>query len=215
LLTTAHSTFVSHAQLYDRAAKAGLGWSLEARLAILEIAVPPAIDGQDLVLIGRSSGARVVTLFAAKRPVAAVVCVAYPFKNPKHVLEVERFAHLATLATPTLIIQGSEDVYGGVELTENYALSPSIRLEFIDAGHEFVLASPPCADVPRLIANFALGDWRVPATQAARFDERFYTTLYPEVAKAIDEGSVLSGEAHFRLYGQRERRRFRLLRERG
>jgi hypothetical protein len=152
-----------------------------------------------------------MALFASRRPVTALICVAYPFKNPKHVLEPERFAHLATLPTPTLIIQGIHDPYGGLDVTENYHLSPSIRLEFVDGNHEFVIDTPPCAHVPHLIRAFACEGWRDPADQSALFDEAFYSALYPDVAKAIAAGSVLTGAAHFCLIGRKERRRFRLL----
>jgi hypothetical protein len=211
LLTADQVTLVSHQGLRDCAAEAGLGWSLESRLAVLERIVPAMVAGREIVLIGRSSGARVMTLFASRRPVTAVICVAYPFKSPKHVLEPERFEHLATLTTPTLIIQGVHDPYGGIDVTENYLLSPSIRLEFVDGTHEFVVDAPQCTHVPRLIRAFAREGWRDPVDQTALFDEAYYSTLYPDVAKAIAAGSGLTGAAHFRLIGRKERRRFRLL----
>jgi predicted alpha/beta-hydrolase family hydrolase len=96
-----------------------------------------------------------MTLFASKRAVTAVICVAYPFKHPKHAVEPERFAHLATIATPTLIIQGIRDPYGGVEVAENYHLSPSISLEFFEGHHEFVVSAPQCAHIPQLVHAFA------------------------------------------------------------
>jgi pimeloyl-ACP methyl ester carboxylesterase len=147
--------FVSHQELYDRAAEAGLGWSFESRLAVLERTVPAMATGLDVVLIGRSSGARAMTLFASRQPVTAVICVSYPFKHPKHALEPERFAHLAALTTPTLIIQGIRDVYGGIEVMVDYQLSPSIKLEFFDGGHEFIASAQQCAHIPRRIHAFA------------------------------------------------------------
>ena len=155
LFAADQSLFVSHQELRDLAGQSGPGWSLESRLAVLERNVPAMSAGQNIVLIGRSSGARVMTLFASMRPVTAVICVAYPFKNPKHVLEPERFAHLATITTPTLIIQGIRDPYGGVEVTENYHLSPSISLEFFEGHHEFVASAPHCAHIPQLVHAFA------------------------------------------------------------
>jgi pimeloyl-ACP methyl ester carboxylesterase len=211
LLTADQVMLVSHQDLRDSAAKAGLDWSLESRLAVLERAVSSMTAGTDIVLIGRSSGARVMALFASRRPVTAVICVAYPFRNPKHVLEPGRFAHLAALTTPTLIIQGIHDPYGGVDVTENYQLSPSIRLEFVDGTHEFVIDAPQCAHVPHVIRAFAREGWRDPVDQSALFDEAYYSRLYPDVAKAIAAGPGLTGAAHFRLIGRKERRRFRLM----
>jgi hypothetical protein len=211
LLAADQVMLVSHQDLRDSAAEAGLGWSLESRLAILERIVPAMAAEGNIVLIGRSSGARIMTLFASRRPVTAVICMAYPFKNPKHVLEPERFAHLATLTTPTLIVQGIHDPYGGIDVTENYLLSPSIRLEFVDGTHEFVIDAPKCAHVPHLIRAFVREGWRDSVDQSTLFDEAYYSKLYPDVAKAIAAGSGLTGAAHFRLIGRKERRRFRLL----
>lgn len=145
----------THQTLHDRAAEAGLGWSLDSRLAVLELAVPAMSAGQDIVLIGRSSGARVMTLFASRRPVTAVICMAYPFKHPNHDVEPDRFAHLAALATPTLIIQGLRDDYGGLDVMADYPLSSSIRLEFFDGDHEFVAGAEQCAHIPQRIHAFA------------------------------------------------------------
>ena len=211
LLIADQTLFVSHEDLRGAAGKMGHGWSLEARLAVLESVVPPPTADGDVFLIGRSSGARIMALFASMHPVTALICVAYPFKNPKHVLEPARFAHLATLTVPTLMIQGAHDPYGGRELTENYQLSQSICLEFIDGIHELEIGTPQCAHIPRLIAAFALQGWRNPIDQFALFDEAFYTRLYPDVAEAIAAGQGLTGAAHFQLTGRQERRRFRLL----
>jgi hypothetical protein len=161
LFAADQSIFVSHQELHDRAAEAGLGWSFESRLGILERTVPAMAAGQDIVLIGRSSGARAMTLFASRRPVTAVICVSYPFKHPKHLLEPERFAHLAALTTPTLIIQGIRDVYGGIEVLEDYRLSPSVSLEFFDGDHEFVASAQQCVHIPRLVHAFACEGWRL------------------------------------------------------
>ncbi len=59
-----------------------------------------------------------------------------------------------------------------MEFTEKYGLSRGIRLEFIEGGHEFVLASPDCAHIPLLIAEFALGAGGIPP-RSASFDEEF------------------------------------------
>ena len=168
LFAADQSMFISHRELHDHAVEAGLGWSFQSRLAVLERAVPAMSAGRDIVLIGRSSGARAMTLFASRRPVTAVIGIAYPFKNPKHVLEPERFLHLATLATPTLIIQGIHDPYGGVEVTEDYHLSPTIRLEFVEGNHEFASTAPRCAHVPQLVHAFAREGWRHSVDQCVK-----------------------------------------------
>ena len=63
--------------------------------------------------------------------------------------------------TPTLIIQGIRDVYGGIEVLEDYRLSPSVSLEFFDGGHEFVASARQCAHIPQLVHAFAREGWRL------------------------------------------------------
>lgn len=77
------------------------------RVALLEKMVPAHGEAGQEVLIGRSSGGRVATVFAMRRPVKAVICFAYPLKHPNSVLEPIRFSHLAHITVPTLIFQGN------------------------------------------------------------------------------------------------------------
>ena len=91
------------------------------------------------VLVGRSSGARVATLFAARHGAAAVVCLGYPFQPLNGAHEPERYAHLARIGVPVLIVQGRSDPYGGEELVARVELSPSVRVAWVEATHEFHL----------------------------------------------------------------------------
>jgi len=121
------------------------------RLDLLERAVP---KGGGAVLLGRSSGARVATLFATLSEVAAVVCLGYPFYRRKRPREPDRYAHLAAIATPTLIFQGLSDMYGGREATQLFVLSPAVTVEFLDCDHEFHLSEPEWDSVARRILDF-------------------------------------------------------------
>jgi glycosyltransferase involved in cell wall biosynthesis len=49
--------------------------------------------------------------------------------------------------------------------------------------------------------------------QRGDFDEEFYLRCYPDVAAAIAAGAAITGEAHYRLHGQFERRLGRYLHE--
>jgi pimeloyl-ACP methyl ester carboxylesterase len=110
----------------------------ERRAAHLETFLQREHRTGSLILMGRSAGARLATWYANRHPVRAVVCFGYPFKNPANGDEPQRYAHLAQLTVPTLIIQGTRDEYGGRELLEKYSLSPAIRVEFVDdADHGF------------------------------------------------------------------------------
>lgn len=102
-------------------------------------------DATHVTVVGRSSGARIATLVA---PEAArhcrsllVVALAYPFRHPERDVEPQRFAHLATLGVPTLIVQGIRDEYGGPEILTRYPLSPAIEVMFVDAQHGLRLGS--------------------------------------------------------------------------
>lgn len=119
--------------------------------------------GRAVVLIGRSSGARLATLFAARHPdrVAAVVAIGYPFRHPDHGPEPDRVAHLANLACPTLILQGSRDEYGGLGVGQLYPLSPAIALQFTEATHAMRLTPAQWDGLAARIARF-LGDTCLP-----------------------------------------------------
>lgn len=109
-----------------------------------------------VVLIGRSSGARLATKFAARYPdrVAAVVALSYPFRHPDHGPEPDRVAHLAGLACPTLIVQGTRDEYGGLGADRLYPLSPAIEMQFIEAEHGMRLGAAQWDGLCARIAQF-------------------------------------------------------------
>lgn len=90
-----------------------------------------------LFIGGKSMGGRVASMVAdelfAAGSIAGLVCLGYPF-HPLGKPEQLRTAHLETLATPTLICQGSRDGFGTAEEVPNYALSPAIRLHWLDDG---------------------------------------------------------------------------------
>ena len=68
-----------------------------------------------LVIGGKSMGGRVASLVAdelhAAGRIAGLVCLGYPFHPPERPEQL-RTAHLAALATPTLICQGTRDPFG-------------------------------------------------------------------------------------------------------
>ena len=90
-----------------------------------------------VVLMGRSSGGRTATLLADLPQVQAIICLAYPFQNPGSPPEEERYIHLASITTPTLIIQGVKDSYGGLRITQKYSFTPAVEIFFVDLCHGF------------------------------------------------------------------------------
>ncbi|MBX9592891.1 MAG: hypothetical protein K2X46_00905 [Roseomonas sp.] len=127
---------------------------IAARAAELEAMLPEGPALSRIVLLGRSSGARVVTQVACHRPVLAVICLGYPFRRPGLAEEPERYAHLAGLAVPTLILQGRRDEYGTPEMARGLGLSPSIRVKPLEADHRLRLAAPGWDAACRLIRAF-------------------------------------------------------------
>lgn len=207
ILAREQSEFVTQTDIQARVGARHPPASTAERLALLHQVVPTNPQRGDVILIGRSAGARAVTLFACQHPVSAVICLAYPFREPGLVLEPERFAHLATIATPTLLIQGAQDPYGGLEVTENYRLSAAITLRFRPGRHDIDLT---CAEARDLIRDFAETGWRQPTQPDPWFDEAFYLERYTDVAQAVATGSLASGQDHYHRYGRQEGRAFRL-----
>ncbi|MCC7396169.1 MAG: alpha/beta fold hydrolase [Planctomycetes bacterium] len=91
-----------------------------------------------LVLAGKSMGGRVATMLADELGAASTVVFGYPFHPPKQPAKV-RTAHLATLRTPTLILQGERDPFGTPADVAGYCLPPSITVRwFADGDHSLV-----------------------------------------------------------------------------
>ena len=109
------------------------GIQVDKRVAGLKAAIS-SLSGP-VLLVGRSSGARVASLCADERNVAAVVCFAYPFKHPQKAEEEIRYRHLESLFTPTLVIQGIRDEYGGLVQMKKYKFSQAVRFFYVKAGH--------------------------------------------------------------------------------
>jgi pimeloyl-ACP methyl ester carboxylesterase len=195
--------------LFDEWIDVPLAPDIDSRLAQLEALVPEG-DARSVVLLGRSAGARVVAAFAARRAAGAVVCLSYPFRRPNRRLEPERFAPLAEIAAPTLIIQGCNDEYGGLDITEHYALSPSVSLRFIDGDHTLAQSPARLDRTAPLIRAFCEAVANGQAFPPARFDEAFYRRTHARAAREIAAGRCRSAEQHYDEVGRHERLAFRL-----
>lgn len=90
-----------------------------------------------LFIGGKSMGGRVASMVVdalhGDGRIAGLVCLGYPFHPPEKP-ENLRTAHLETLKTPTLIVQGTRDVFGTRAEVETYALSPAIALKWLEDG---------------------------------------------------------------------------------
>jgi predicted alpha/beta-hydrolase family hydrolase len=117
--------------------------------------------GARLVLGGKSMGGRMASMIADEVGARGLVCLGYPFHPPKRP-EKTRTAHLATLRTPALIVQGTRDPFGSPGEIASYVLAPSIRVALVDDGdHDLVprkksgrTAAQAMSEVIDLVAAF-------------------------------------------------------------
>jgi predicted alpha/beta-hydrolase family hydrolase len=87
----------------------------------------------NLVIGGKSMGGRIATMVADELGVAGLLVYGYPFHPPGRP-ERLRTAHLETLHTNTLIVQGTRDTFGTREEVPGYTVSPTIKIEWIEGG---------------------------------------------------------------------------------
>ncbi len=90
-----------------------------------------------LVIGGKSMGGRIASLVADEAGVAGLVCLGYPF-HPVGKPTQLRTQHLEFIKTPTLILQGQRDPFGGPAEVAGYHLPSTIRLHWlVDGDHSF------------------------------------------------------------------------------
>ena len=160
-------------------------------------------------VIGRSSGAQAATLASLELDLAGVICLSYPFRPKGRVLEPARFAHLADLRTPTLVIQGVRDSYGGRGLTRDYALSAQVSVRLAPGDHKLELDATTWSQVAHWMLEFIAAPGQSGAWLDA-FDEDFYLAAHLDVAAWVRKGRYPSGRAHFEQDGRAEGRSYRL-----
>ena len=90
-----------------------------------------------LIIGGKSMGGRVASMVAdrlyADGKIVGLLCLGYPF-HPPDKPEQLRTKHLVKLGTPTLICQGTRDVFGTRDEVPNYELSSTIQVFWLEDG---------------------------------------------------------------------------------
>jgi uncharacterized protein len=90
-----------------------------------------------LIIGGKSMGGRVASMIAddlyASSRIAGLLCLGYPF-HPIGKPDQLRTQHLAEMKTPTLIAQGTRDLFGGSDEVARYALSKNIEILWLEDG---------------------------------------------------------------------------------
>lgn len=95
------------------------------------------LGADTLVIGGKSLGGRMASLVADEARVRGLVCLGYPFHPPSRPDRL-RTAHLESLATPALILQGERDPFGRADEVPCYPLSETISLAWLpDGDHSF------------------------------------------------------------------------------
>jgi uncharacterized protein len=90
-------------------------------------------DAPALFIGGKSMGGRIASMVADELSVSGLVCLGYPF-HPPGKPEKTRTAHLETLQTPALFIQGTRDALGSRDDIAGYDLPQSIDLRWLEDG---------------------------------------------------------------------------------
>lgn len=92
---------------------------------------------EGLILAGKSMGGRIASMVADECAATGLVCLGYPF-HPVGKPTQLRTAHLGTLRTPALIVQGTRDPFGTQEEVAGFRLAPSITVHWLpDGNHDF------------------------------------------------------------------------------
>lgn len=93
---------------------------------------------EGVALVGRSFGGRMCARLAAHEPPDALVLLGHPISPPGRPRPDDETA-LATVACPTLIVQGDRDALGPLDVLRRIALTNTvISLEVLaGVGHQF------------------------------------------------------------------------------
>ncbi|MGC3979756.1 MAG: hypothetical protein QM808_00670 [Steroidobacteraceae bacterium] len=130
------------------------GDSIAYRLRSLRELIQFLGPDKELVLVTRSASGRVASLLADEAQIKKLICLGYPFKHPDAGPEPARYQHLETLHTPLLIIQGTQDVYGGAEIKHKYKFAQNTTIQMIDADHNFSVSETEWHRILELIDGF-------------------------------------------------------------
>jgi predicted alpha/beta-hydrolase family hydrolase len=101
--------------------------------ASYEAVVEALGGGRQVAIGGKSMGGRIASLIADGVGARGLVCLGYPFQPPGRP-ERPRTEHLATIETPTLIVQGTRDALGSRDEVAGYALAPTVRIVWLEDG---------------------------------------------------------------------------------
>lgn len=112
---------------------------------------------QRLAIGGKSMGGRIASMATHLEPIAALVCLGYPF-HPPGKPEKLRTEHFSSIKVPAVIIQGERDMFGNKEEVRRMQLPRCIKNVWLtDGDHSFK---------PRKASGLSLEDNLEQAVQA-------------------------------------------------
>lgn len=82
---------------------------------------------------GKSMGGRIASLVADDCVVAGLICLGFPFHAPGRELG-DRVAHLETIKTPMLILQGERDAMGSKPDLDGFRFSKTVTVRWLPDG---------------------------------------------------------------------------------
>ena len=100
--------------------------------------------GKKVIVGGKSMGGRMASMIADEVGARGLLVFGYPFHPPGKPAQT-RTEHLAELRTPTLILQGTRDIFGTRDDVAAYTLSPSIRIQWMEGGDHSLKGKVPDA----------------------------------------------------------------------
>jgi predicted alpha/beta-hydrolase family hydrolase len=116
--------------------------ALDAFAAVLRgVVAHRHIKASRLAIGGKSMGGRLATMLAAEparwpdgRALAGVVAFGYPLKPPTYT-GGDRVSHLARLAAPALVVQGTRDSFGGPDdIRAACTAAPRVEVVAVEGG---------------------------------------------------------------------------------
>lgn len=100
--------------------------------------------GANVIVGGKSMGGRMASMIADEVGARGLLVFGYPFHPPGKPQQL-RTAHLEQLRTPSLILQGTRDMFGTRDDVATYTLSPAIRVEWMEGGDHSLKGRVPQA----------------------------------------------------------------------
>jgi predicted alpha/beta-hydrolase family hydrolase len=100
--------------------------------------------GAKVIVGGKSMGGRMASMIADEVGARGLLVFGYPFHPPGKPTQL-RTAHLEHLKTPSLILQGTKDIFGTRDDVAGYTLSPKIRVEWMEGGDHSLKGRVPDA----------------------------------------------------------------------